>query len=88
MALNQVVEPQMSGCQRQQLGAGVAVVQVAPQREQDGCHQQRGCRYRPHLDFVDVERFHDRRGQRADQQAVGLVEQHEDEEDAHHTTQR
>ena len=83
MALSQVVEPQRNEAQCQQLGARIAVIQVSPHGVENCPHDQRACENCSHLDFIDAEGFHDRRGERADQQLVGLVQQHEEEKCDH-----
>ena len=70
--------------QRQQLGAGVAVVEIAPQRVEHRPNQQRPGGDKTHLGAADVEFLHDRGGQRADEQLIGLVQQHEGEEHANY----
>jgi hypothetical protein len=63
--------------------SGVAVVQIAPQRVQHRVDEQ-GCGDRSsHLGLVDAKGLHDGRGQGADEELVGLMQEHEGKEDSH-----
>ena len=72
------------GRQRQQLRASVAVVQVAPNGIEDGGNDQRAGGDCAHLRHRDLEGRHDVGREGADEQPVGLMQQHEEEEDRDH----
>ena len=70
--------------QREQLGPTVPVVEVAPQRVADRADDQCAGGHGPHLRHGDPKSRHDIRRQGTDQQTIGLMEKHEDEEDRNH----
>jgi len=77
---------QRRGCAPEERGEGKeasAAEQVeehSPQRVADGPYEHRAGKDETHPGLVDTEALHDRRGERADEELVRLVEQDEDEE--------
>jgi hypothetical protein len=68
------------GRQRQQFGAGVPVVEIAPDGVEDGADNQRAGGDGAHLRLGDTEGPHDGLGEGADEEFIGLMEEHEHEE--------